>query len=89
MILADTSIWIEFLRAREPAFAAMALLLEQQVVLGVECVFGELLQGARTTGERRTILAYWENVPKTDERQLWTEAGSTRARTTCLPRASV
>src|SRR3990172_4601718 len=75
MILADTSIWIEFLRAREPAFAAMALLLERQVVLGVECVFGELLQGARTTGERRTILAYWENVPKTDERQLWTEAG--------------
>jgi len=75
MILADTSIWIEFLRAREPAFSGMASLLEQQIVLGVQCVFGELLQGARTAVERRTIVAYWENVPKIDERELWIEAG--------------
>jgi predicted nucleic acid-binding protein len=75
MILADTSIWIEFLRAREPVFSVLAPLLEQQAVLGVQCVFGELLQGARTAAERRTILAYWENIPKVDEHQLWIEAG--------------
>ena len=75
MILADTSIWIEFLRAREPAFSAMAPLLEQQAILGLQCVFGELLQGARTVAERRTITAYWESVPKSDERELWIEAG--------------
>jgi predicted nucleic acid-binding protein len=75
MILADTSIWIEFLRAREPVFSALAPLLEQQAVFGVQCVFAELLQGARTSAERRTILAYWENIPKVNEQQLWIEAG--------------
>jgi predicted nucleic acid-binding protein len=44
MILVDTSVWIEFLKARQPWLGEMTRLLEEQEVLAAEPVFGELLQ---------------------------------------------
>ena len=56
MILIDTSVWIEFFRAREPYHSRTAELLEEGQILGLTWVFGELLQGAKTNRERTLIL---------------------------------
>ncbi len=75
MILVDTSIWIEFFKRRDPVFLTLHNLLEQQAVIAVECVFGELLQGVKNSREQAVILGYWENLPHKDEQGLWVDAG--------------
>ncbi len=75
MIVFDTSIWIEYFRGRTPYLEAMGSLLEKRQVLGVECIFGELLQGITERGERRVILQCWDCLAKTGEEGLWLEAG--------------
>jgi predicted nucleic acid-binding protein len=75
MIIVDTSIWIEFFKANEPYFTQLKDLLDTSRVLAVECIFAELLQGARTERERSIIKDYWINLPKHDETDLLIEAG--------------
>jgi len=75
MIICDTSIWIEFFRERSPYFDEMYSLLEKGRVLGLECIFGELLQGATGKQERKHILEIWDNLPKFSQDGLWLEAG--------------
>jgi predicted nucleic acid-binding protein len=75
MIIADTSIWIEFLRGNPEIAPLMRSLLEDGRILALEPVFGELLQGARDEKERRLILEYWEALPKASESGLWIQAG--------------
>jgi predicted nucleic acid-binding protein len=75
MILADTSVWVEFLKARQPVFPAFRELIETGEVLGMECIFGELLQGARTKWEKDIIIGYWHYIPQKDESGIWIEAG--------------
>ena len=75
MIIADTSVWVEFLRSREPVHTRLNDLLERGMVLAVEGVFGELLCGARSRQESDILETYWKNLPKTDETGLWIEAG--------------
>ena len=75
MIIADTSIWIEYLKQRDPIFQRVEVLLEIAEILAVECIFGELLQGARNKREREIVEGYWENLPRADEKGLWIEAG--------------
>ena len=64
MILADTSIWIEFLKNHNPYYTTLRNMLENQNVLTLECVFGELLQGAKNIHETKIITSYWNNLPK-------------------------
>lgn len=75
MILVDTSIWIEFFKAKLPFFDQLKPELEKQNVLGLECIFGELLQGAKNKKEIEILVTYWNNLPKVDEAGLWIEAG--------------
>ncbi len=75
MILADTSIWIEFLKKNKKVFAMMQEKLEKRKILAVECIFGELLQGAKNKREQRIITSYWEYLPKIDESGIWIQAG--------------
>ncbi len=75
MIIADTSVWVEFLRSREPVHARLKELLERGSVLGEECIFGELLSGARSPRESDLIESYWKSLPKIDESGIWLEAG--------------
>ena len=75
MIIVDTSVWIEFLKHNSPTFFLLEALLENRQVLGVECIFGELLQGALNKKEREIIKSYWHNIPKGDEQGIWIEAG--------------
>ena len=75
MILVDTSVWIEFFRVHSPVFEQLRNLIEEERIVAVECVFGELLQGARNRSEREFIVKYWEALPKIDEAGLWIRAG--------------
>ena len=75
MIIPDTSVWVEFLRNREPVHSRLSDLLERGMVLGAEGVFGELLCGTRSRREADIVETYWRNLPKTDETGLWIEAG--------------
>ena len=75
MILADTSVWIEFLRGNREIFPALKSELETGNVVALECIFAELLQGAVDHRERRILLQYWESLPRVDQAGLWIEAG--------------
>ena len=75
MIIADTSVWIEFLKGNEPVFRRMQTLLENREIIALEPVFGELLQGAKNKRERQVIIDYWKNTPRIDESELWIVAG--------------
>ncbi|HOV64795.1 MAG TPA: PIN domain-containing protein [Spirochaetia bacterium] len=75
MIIIDTSVWIEFLKGGQSYSSAVKVLLEQREVLAVECIFAELLQGAKTDRERTIILSYWNHLPKIEDPGLLIEAG--------------
>lgn len=75
MILADTSIWIEFLKKNKKVFDIMQEKLEKRKILAIECIFGELLQGTKNKQEQIIITSYWEYLPKVDESGIWVEAG--------------
>jgi len=56
-------------------FPKVRKLLETREVLAVECVFGELLQGAKTARERDIILGFWKYFPKEHYEDIAIEAG--------------
>jgi predicted nucleic acid-binding protein len=59
MILVDTSVWVDHLRANEPLLAS---LLTQNRVLGHPFVRGELTLG--NLRQRETILSALDNLPQ-------------------------
>jgi predicted nucleic acid-binding protein len=76
VILADTSIWIEFLRqSNSPAKDRMIVYLEEREIVTVSAVFGELMQVVKNNNEYETILDFWKNTPKIAEQMLFIEAG--------------
>jgi predicted nucleic acid-binding protein len=75
MIILDTSVWIAFLRKDPSIFSEVKRLLENREVLAVECIFGELLQGAKNKRERDLIVSYWNHLPKASEPDIWIAAG--------------
>ena len=76
MILADTSIWINFLRKSDPdTVDVLKAYLKKDHVYAVSAVFGELLQGVKNKREASIISTLWENLPKVEEQQLFIRAG--------------
>ena len=75
MIILDTSVWIEFLKNNPEYFSKVNYLLENRQVLAIECIFGELLQGAKNKREIEIISLYWENLPKAKTVNGWIQAG--------------
>jgi len=75
MIVADTSIWIEFFKVRGEVHSKMLFELKQNNILAVEFVFGELLQVALNKKEIEIIRAYWNNLPQAAVPGLWIDAG--------------
>jgi predicted nucleic acid-binding protein len=75
MIILDTSVWIEFLKKREPYFSAIIPMLEKKEILAVECVFGELLQGVRNNDEQNIIIQYYQHLPKIETKEIIIESG--------------
>jgi predicted nucleic acid-binding protein len=64
MIIADTSIWIEFLKQNPNFCIKMELLLESKQIITIEPIFSELIYGARSEKEKRKILLYWSILPR-------------------------
>lgn len=75
MIILDTSIWIEFLKNNQAYYATIKDLLENRKIFAIECIFGELLQGAKNKREIEVISLYWDNLPKAVIENGWIEAG--------------
>ena len=76
MILADTSVWIEFLKGRNKEVGdRMLVQLKQRNVLAASPVFGELLQGVRNEREKNIVETYWNNLPKENEQDIFIYAG--------------
>lgn len=75
MVILDTSIWIEFFKSNPGIYPTVKTLLENRMILGLEWIFAELLQGAKNTFEADIIMGYWNNIPTFDAQGIWLEAG--------------
>jgi hypothetical protein len=75
LILVDTSVWIDFLRGKEPIASELMPLLDGGLVQAIEPVFGELLQGCRNSAETTRILKYWQDLPRIHIPELLIAAG--------------
>ena len=76
MIVVDTSVWIDFFRGTNQQLNdKLELLIENNEVVALSCVFGELLQGVKNEIEEKTVLDFWHNLSKVDETNLFIEAG--------------
>ncbi len=76
MILADTSIWISYLKNNDADLnGVFDAYLKKNDMFTVSAVFGELLQGAKNRRDREMIQGFWENVPKVNEEMLFIKAG--------------
>jgi predicted nucleic acid-binding protein len=67
MIIADTCIWIEYLKGNKKILDIMEQLMQEQKLIAVEFIFAELLQGAKNKRERILIYEFWNNLPKIEE----------------------
>jgi|SRR5690606_5452912 len=75
MVIADTSIWIEYLKGKEPIRSGLTILMEDNGVMAMEVIFAELLQGARDLKEAAIIDEFWRLLPKSAEGGLFLKAG--------------
>jgi|TARA_Y100000294_G_C8292876_1_gene231490 hypothetical protein len=75
MVILDTSVWVEFLKGKEPFFKKITTLLEENQVYALECIFAELMQGALNSRERDIIYEYWKNLPKAEVKNVFLKAG--------------
>lgn len=62
-------------RDNEAISDALMNLTENERVIGLEAIFGELLQGVKDKEELERIKKYWSLLPKIDEKELFIEAG--------------
>lgn len=77
MILADTSIWIAFLRKSDPDLAdILKQYLKRNEIYTVSAIFGELLQGVKNNREKEIVNLLWESLPKVNEDELFIKAGN-------------
>ncbi len=70
MVILDTSIWIEFLKAKDPYFETVKQLIEEREVIALEVIFSELSQGCKNDRELKIIGEYWKNLTKYSEDNL-------------------
>jgi len=81
VIVVDTSIWIDFFRrSNQQVIDKLEILIENNEVVALSCVFGELLQGVKNENEEKTIIDFWHNLLKIDEANLFIEAGKSAYR---------
>jgi predicted nucleic acid-binding protein len=86
MIIIDTSIWIEFFRGNQPYFDQVSELIDNNDIIGLSPVFGELLQGAKNDNERSIITDFWDNIYKIKEDDLFIHAGAESSKNKWLDR---
>ena len=64
MIIIDTSVWVEFFKAKPGFIDEIESLIESKQVITIEPIFSELLYGSRSDKERKIILSYWKVLPR-------------------------
>lgn len=74
-VLADTSIWIEYLRGREPAASQLERLVREGDALACGPVLAELLAGARSDADAQELLALTSLRFVEVTRQTWRHTG--------------
>ena len=75
MIIADTSIWIDFFRNKLEERQILMRLIEDDLIIMPDVVAGELLQGAKSEKEVRIIKGYAQNLKRYSELNLFVESG--------------
>jgi len=76
MIIADTSVWIDYLKGSNYVKTDFEQLLHSRKLLAISAVFGELLLGAKNSREVNIITGFWMNLPKMSEEALFINAGN-------------
>ncbi|MGB4780766.1 type II toxin-antitoxin system VapC family toxin [Candidatus Methylomirabilis sp.] len=74
-ILVDTSVWLEFFRAKDSPYAeALDRLLEDERVCTSDLIKAEIVPGARTPKQFRELKEYFDALPlATEPASLWEE----------------
>jgi len=76
LILADTSVWIDYLRGKSPYRQILRHHLEIGNIVTIGAIFAELLQGAKTHKEFAALLAFYNALPTLDAgNDVWLDAG--------------
>lgn len=75
MIIADTSIWIEFLRGNTEVSELFIPYLRKGHIYTNSAIFGELFQGVKNRREQTLLEGFWKNTPKANEDLCFIEAG--------------
>ena len=76
-VIADTCIWVEFLRSTSDISNRLRDLISSNAVASVGIIIAELLQGTRTAKEQEVIIDIFESIEYIDmTREIWMEAGS-------------
>jgi predicted nucleic acid-binding protein len=75
-ILIDTSVWIEFFRKRDPFYSNVLKLLDEDRICCTGIVLAELIQGAKSSEEIKTLKDFSCVFSFLEEsRKLWEKAG--------------
>lgn len=75
MILVDTSVWIEFFKAKDPVFTDLKKRLESGDIIAHSLIFAELLQGCRNKKEADLVLNYWDVLSDSESERGIIEGG--------------
>lgn len=74
-VIFDTSIWIEYFKVNPTFFNPCQELLDKRIVLTLDLIFAELVQGAKGEREITILKNYHELLPRIEDSGLIFEAG--------------
>lgn len=75
-VLVDTSVWIDFFRKKEPSYSRVLKLLDEDKICCIGLILAELIQGAKSREEVKTIKDFTYVFSFLDESgKLWEKAG--------------
>lgn len=75
-ILVDTSVWIDFFRKKEPLYSRVLKLLDEDKICCNGIVLAELIQGAKSRKEVKTLNDFAYVFPFLEESgKTWEKAG--------------
>ena len=80
-VLLDTSVWVDYFRKRQPVYAEVEKLIEEERVCTAHLIVAELLAGARSDTEfaaLRTAVEIFHLLR--EEEDTWTEAARLASR---------